>query len=218
MNILTEIEKVIQKFVVNNFGTNCYIYKDLDTNESLVIDPGGNEKQIIDFIVSNNLKLKYIALTHCHYDHIIALSKLKEVFINVPVVIHELEYPLIMDDTSNLSLYFGEPVSERLKDIHWLKVKDIDIITLGNQNIFVLHTPGHTQGSMCLYIKDKFLFTGDTLFCGSIGRTDFPTGDIDQIDDSIKRIFSLPSTLIFFPGHGDPCILGEEKTHNPFVK
>lgn len=217
MDILVEIEKNIQRFIVNEFGTNCYIYKDSDTNEALVLDPGGDERKIIDFINSNNLTLKYVVLTHCHYDHIMVLDKLTKAF-NVPAVIHELEYQIITDDSYNLSSYLGCPISYSLADVNWLRVKDTDIITLGHQNIFILHTPGHTQGSICLYIKDKFLFTGDTLFCGSIGRTDFPTGDIDKIDDSIKRIFSLPPTLIFFPGHGEPCVLGEERVHNPFVK
>ncbi len=216
-DILTEVEKNIKRFVVNEFGTNCYIYKDSDTNESIVIDPGGKEKQIIDFIKTNNLTLKYIILTHCHYDHILALDKIIEDF-NVPVIIHMDEYQSIMDDAINLSLYFGSPISNKLTNINWLKVKDMDIVKLGNQNIYILHTPGHTKGSICLYIKDKFLFTGDTLFCGSVGRTDFPTGDIEQIDESLKRIIFLPANIIFFPGHGEPCIVGEEKSHNPFLK
>lgn len=207
----------ITRFVVNEFGTNCYIYKDIQSEFGLVIDPGGEPQQILNFLKTNKIKLQHVVLTHAHYDHIKSLEDILEVY-PVEVVIHEEELSVILDDAQNLSLLFGTKAIKKHEYINWLKVKDMDIITCGQQDLYVLHTPGHTKGSICLYIKDKYLFTGDTLFCGSVGRTDFPTGDITQLDNSLKRIFSLPKHVEFFPGHNNPCVLSEEITHNPFVK
>ncbi|MEN3013214.1 MAG: MBL fold metallo-hydrolase [Endomicrobiia bacterium] len=208
--------KEINVFVVNEFATNCYIYKDPFSENSIIIDPGGDAKRLIDFIQINKLKLNYIILTHAHYDHIAALSEIAKAF-QVETVIHQDEYSILTDNALNLSLFLGKNTLDNLDLIKYLKVKDLELIYCGNQKIFVLHTPGHTKGSICLYIKDKYLFTGDTLFCGSVGRTDFPTGDIDALEDSLKRIFSLPHNIRFFPGHNNDCVLKEEINHNPFL-
>ncbi|MCX7716356.1 MAG: MBL fold metallo-hydrolase [Endomicrobia bacterium] len=208
----------IFSFVVNEFATNCYIYKDLASQNSIIIDPGGETKQIVDFIEKNKLKIEKIVLTHSHYDHIKGLEQITR-FFPVEVIIYEDEYPQVIDNEKNLSIFLGEECIKNPQNIKWQKVKDKEIFYCGSKKIKIIHTPGHTIGSMCLYIEENnTLFSGDTLFCGSIGRTDFPTGDIDMLENSLKKIFSLPEDTIFFPGHNNPCILKKEKKHNPFVK
>ncbi|MCS7151628.1 MAG: MBL fold metallo-hydrolase [Endomicrobia bacterium] len=207
----------VYTFVVNEFATNCYIYRDEFSQKVIIIDPGGEEKSIINFLQKNNFIPQYVVLTHGHYDHIKSLEEILD-FYPVDVVIHEDELDLILDDSKNLSLFLGQSCIRDAEKINWLKVKDNDIIFCGEQKIKVIHTPGHTKGSICLYVEDKYLFTGDTLFCGSVGRTDFPTGDISQLDESLKKIFSLPDNTIFFPGHQQHCSLKNEKLHNPFIK
>lgn len=208
----------IFSFVVNEFATNCYIYADVSSRKVLIVDPGGETKQIVNFLQKNNFVPQFIVLTHGHYDHIKSLEEILEYY-PIEVVIHEQELEVVLDGSKNLSLLLGVPVLREPKKINWFKVKDADTILCGEKEIKIIHTPGHTKGSMCLYIQqDKCLFTGDTLFCGSVGRTDFPTGDIEQLDESLQKIFSLPEDTIFYPGHQQPCVLAEEKLHNPFVK
>lgn len=208
----------IFSFIVNEFGTNCYIYKDTESQNVIIIDPGGKTKQIVDFIKKNNLRVEKIVLTHSHYDHIKDLEEITK-FFPIEVIIHEEEYPLVIDNEKNLSLFLGEDCIKNPYIIKWQKVKDQEIFYCGKQKIKIIHTPGHTTGSICLYIeKNNILFSGDTLFCGSVGRTDFPTGDIDMLDKSLKKIFSLPEETIFFPGHNNSCSLKTEKKHNPFLQ
>jgi glyoxylase-like metal-dependent hydrolase (beta-lactamase superfamily II) len=209
----------IYTFVVNEFTTNCYIYKDKSSQSAVIIDPGGETQQIVKFVKKNNLKIEKIVLTHCHYDHIKDLEKILD-FFPVEVIVYEDEYEQVIDNEKNLSLFLsGEECILNPQNIKWYKVKDNEEFLCGEQKIKVIHTPGHTKGSISLYIENECLFTGDTLFCGSIGRTDLPTGDIDQMDTSIQKIFSLfPEDLKFFPGHNNPCVLKKEKLHNPFVK
>lgn len=206
----------INTFVVNEFAVNCYIYKDPLSENSILIDPGGKCDELIKFIKDNDLKVNYIFLTHAHYDHIKSLEEIANI-LQVEVVLHQDEYPILIDEQLNLSKFLGKECIKNYNSMKFLKVKDLDILYCGNQKIFVLHTPGHTKGSICLYIKDKYLFTGDTLFCGSVGRTDFPTGSIDDLENSLKRIFSLPHNIQFFPGHNNSCVLEDELEHNPFL-
>ncbi|MCX7956289.1 MAG: MBL fold metallo-hydrolase [Endomicrobia bacterium] len=206
----------INTFVVNEFATNSYLYKDPHSNSAVLIDPGGKANEILEVIKSNNINVEKIILTHGHYDHIKDLENFVK-NLNVEVLLHREEYEIVLDDTLNLSNFLEVKLSLKDKNIKWVKVEDTDIITCGKQRLYVLHTPGHTKGSICLYIKDRYLFTGDTLFCGSVGRTDFPTGDLEILDKSLKRIFSLSPYIQFFPGHNNNCILSEEMLHNPFI-
>ncbi len=211
----------IMNFIVNEFGTNCYVYKDDMSNNAIIIDPGGNVEQILNLVQQRELKIESIVITHGHYDHIKGLGELVKLLPNIEVVVYEDELSLILDDEENLSVLLSDNLAKHLQtiSINWLKVKDGDELFCGTKKIKVIHTPGHTLGSMCLYIEEKnFLFTGDTLFCGSVGRTDFPTGSIDMLDESIQKIFSLPLNTKFFPGHGTHCILEKEINHNVFVK
>jgi hydroxyacylglutathione hydrolase len=217
INVNTEISS----FIVNEFGTNCYLYKDDLSNNAIIIDPGGEMGQIIDLIQQRGLNITDIIITHGHYDHIKGLPELVKLLPNINVVVHEEELSLIFDDEKNLSILFSDSLEKKLQSVNikWIRVRDGDELFCGTKKIKVIHTPGHTSGSICLYIKEKnFLFTGDTLFCGSVGRTDFPTGDIDTLDKSIKKIFALPTNTLFFPGHGSWCVLEKEIKHNPFVK
>ncbi len=210
--------KQIFSFVVNEFATNCYIYKDSESNNAIIIDPGGETKEIFNFIERNKLNIEKVVLTHSHYDHIKGLEDIIR-FFPVEVIIHQEEYPLVVDNQKNLSLFLGEKCIKNLDIIKWKKVKDQETFYCGKQKIKILHTPGHTIGSICIYLENNnILFSGDTLFCGSVGRTDFPTGNIDMLDESLKKIFSLPEETMFLPGHNNYCYLKKEKQHNPFVK
>ncbi len=211
--------KNILTFVVNEFGTNSYLYIDRASSSTILIDPGGNTQEIVDVITQQKLKLEKIIITHAHYDHIAGIQYFYEKF-NVPFVIHKSELSLLFDNTKNLSLFFGSPFNiEEIKKLPIQEVDDKEKFFCGGQEILVLHTPGHTPGSICLYIEEdskNYLFSGDTLFCGSIGRTDLPLGNMDFLVKSLKKIFSLPQKTTFFPGHGNHCSLESEKEHNPF--
>lgn len=216
-NIKNNIE--IMNFVVNEFGTNCYVYKDDASNSAVIIDPGGDMNQIVNLVQQRGLKIVNIMITHGHYDHIKGLAEIIRLQPNIEVVVYKDELGLIFDDEENLSILFSDNLTKQLQNVNWLRVKDSDELFCGTKKIKIIHTPGHTIGSMCLYVQEKnFLFTGDTLFCGSIGRTDFPTGNIDMLEKSIQKIFSLPLNTKFFPGHGNYCVLEKEIKHNMFVK
>jgi glyoxylase-like metal-dependent hydrolase (beta-lactamase superfamily II) len=209
----------IMNFIVNEFGTNCYIYKDDMSDNAVIIDPGGDMNQIISLVHQRGFRIVNVVVTHGHYDHIKGLGELVKLLPNIGVVVYEEELSLILDDEENLSILFADNLVKHLQNINWIKVKDGEELVCGTKKIKIIHTPGHTSGSMCLYIKEKnFLFTGDTLFCGSVGRTDFPTGNIEMIEESIQKIFSLPLNTKFFPGHGNCCVLEKEIEHNMFVK
>jgi hydroxyacylglutathione hydrolase len=209
----------IMNFIVNEFGTNCYIYKDDMSDNAVIIDPGGDMNQIINLVHQRGFRIVNVVVTHGHYDHIKGLGELVKLLPNIGVVVYEEELSLILDDEENLSILFTDTLTKQLHNINWLRVKDGDELFCGTKKIKVVHTPGHTIGSICLYVEEKnFLFTGDTLFCGSVGRTDFPTGNIEMIEESIQKIFSLPLNTKFFPGHGNCCVLEKEIEHNMFVK
>jgi len=209
----------IMNFIVNEFGTNCYIYKDDMSDNAVIIDPGGDMNQIISLVHQRGFRIVNVVVTHGHYDHIKGLGELVKLLPNIGVVVYEEELSLILDDEENLSILFADNLVKHLQNINWIKVKDGEELVCGTKKIKVVHTPGHTIGSICLYVEEKnFLFTGDTLFCGSVGRTDFPTGNIEMIEESIQKIFSLPLNTKFFPGHGNCCVLEKEIEHNMFVK
>lgn len=192
-----------------NEFTNCYIVEDEKSKETIVIDPGGEVNKIMDMLKALKSKVKYIYLTHCHGDHIGGVNELVN-NTKAKVLIHRDDSEGLSDDKISLASYigFGKII---IKD--FCRVDDNDLIHIGNLSFKVIHTPGHTKGGSSLYCEqEKLVFTGDTMFRGTWGRTDLPTGSIEQIMNSIsKKLLKLPEDTIVYPGHGKSTMIKEEK-------
>ena len=193
---------ILKRLKLNtNLGepTNCYIIVDEETKEAMIIDPGAEADKIIDMINVLDAKVKYIYLTHCHGDHIGALKDIKEK-LGGKILIHRIESENLNNPNVTLNYYIGMEDIELEADS---RVDDNDIIHVGNIEFRVIHTPGHTNGSTSLYCDEyKMLFSGDTMFRGTWGRTDLPTGSMVDIMDSITRkLLLLPPDTICYPGH-----------------
>lgn len=196
---------------VGPLQANCFIVWDEGTSEALVIDPGDEPDRIINFIKENKLNVKYILCTHAHFDHVGALPELKQET-GAQVAIHEAEKE-IYEGARDMALFFGY-------DINKLPEPDIllnenDYIRIGKMEFRVLHTPGHSPGGLCLY-GNGVVFTGDTVFAGSVGRTDFYGGSMDDLKNSFKKILSLPAYTKILPGHGPESTVENEIKENPF--
>ncbi len=197
--------KVVTRF---QLVTNSYIIQDRETKEVMVVDPGAEADKIIEMIDVIKGKLKYIYLTHCHGDHIGAVSELQRKK-GGKILIHRYDADGLTNPDISLTNFLGidacfEPDS---------RLNDGDLLHLGRLEFRVIHTPGHTKGGTCLYCpKEGFLISGDTLFRGTWGRTDLPTGSIDDIMDSItKKLLVLPGETIVYPGHGKATMIKEER-------
>ena len=189
--------------------TNCYIVFDEKTNETMVIDPGGEVDKISEMLAILKAKVKYIYLTHCHGDHIGGVNELKEKW-GGKILIHRFDSEGLNNAQINLSEYIGIGRIELDVDS---RIDGEDTIHVGDLAFRVIHTPGHTIGSTSLYCeKEKLLFSGDTLFRGTWGRTDLPTSSFEDIINSItKKLLILPDETIVHPGHGKSTIVKEEK-------
>ncbi|MEW8973347.1 MAG: MBL fold metallo-hydrolase [Tissierellaceae bacterium] len=195
------------------YAANCYIIYSEIAREGIVVDPGGDAEIILGKIDENKLSIKYIVLTHGHGDHMGGVIELNK-SLNVPVLVHEADKELMEDGNKNMSVIMSFGSLEFSPDV---LLKDGDVIEFGDLNAEVIHTPGHTKGCICLKIQDH-LFTGDTLFKGSIGRTDLFSGDYDTIISSIReKILPLDDNIIVLPGHGASSTIGEEKKYNPYL-
>jgi hydroxyacylglutathione hydrolase len=196
----------INQLVLGMFRTNCYIVYN-DNKEAIVIDPGDNYSKIKDTCISLELIPKAILLTHGHFDHIGAAKKLSEAY-GINIYAFEEEKEVLESSAYNLSEVFGVGIAIKVNNF----LKDSDIINLCGFKFKVIHTPGHTKGSCCYYLEEySALFSGDTLFCESHGRTDFPTGSESTIIKSItEKLFKLPMDTKVFPGHNDATTIGDE--------
>lgn len=196
---------MVQTFVVGAIQTNCYVFFDEISKDAMIVDPGYFDEKICEFIENNQLKLKCIYLTHCHFDHILGVKAIKQRY-DVPIYAAALEELNLMNDAVNLSSYaIGETVKIPCDKVFF----DNDEFEVGSVCFRVLETPGHTAGSSCLY-SDKILFSGDTMFCDTYGRCDLPTGNEQQIIHSIKtKLLSLAGDTIVYPGHGDKTTISE---------
>lgn len=204
----------IIKIPESGVSANCYIVYN-ENKKGVIIDPGSKRSQITEIIDSEEIEVKKILLTHGHADHIYSLESIKKEY-NVPVLVHQGDYEMIKDGNMNFSnQMFGRPIEvEADKKITGEEVLEID----GNFKVKVLHTPGHTPGGVC-YLIGEALFTGDTIFANSIGRTDFPGGNYDEILESIEeKILTLPEDTILLPGHGPKTTVKLEIENNPFIK
>ena len=204
----------IEHYVVGVVGTNCYLAINEETKECLIIDPGDYAKMLAEKITEAGYKPVAILLTHGHFDHIMGVEGLRTQF-DLPVYVHEEDAQMMEVPRLNACAMIGANVS--VKADH--TVKDGDILNLAGMEIHVLHTPGHTPGGVCYYFpKEEVLFSGDTLFCESVGRTDLPGGSMSALVRSIKeKVLKLPDLTIVYTGHGEPTKIGEEKRYNPFI-
>jgi glyoxylase-like metal-dependent hydrolase (beta-lactamase superfamily II) len=196
------------------FEENCYLYACPETREAVIIDPGDEADLILEAIQNLKLIPRYILNTHGHMDHVSAIDAVSAVY-PVPLAIHPQDVYMYTDERSAAILGRKAPLVKRKPD---LLLQEGDRITFGSLSLDVLHTPGHTPGGVCLVSQPYCIFSGDTLFYRSIGRTDLPGGDYGQLVTSIKtKLYTLPNDLLVFPGHGEPTTIEEEQQENPFV-
>lgn len=198
---------LVETFTVGMLSTNCYVASCTKTNEALVIDPGLEfsleSQQIFDYIEQAKLKVKFILNTHGHDDHIKGNAVIQEKY-NVPICIHSFDSHFI-------------ETSQKKNIPSNIVLEEGALLQCGNEELKVMHTPGHTPGSIC-FLAERLIFTGDTLFAGGIGRTDFPGGSMKDMSRSLFKLTNLPNSLLVYPGHGETSTIGNEKRTNPFLR
>lgn len=216
---MLDLEEVMSKIrldmlTLGEIRTNCFIVSNEDTKDAVVVDPGDECERILEHLNRNELNVKAILLTHGHFDHIMAAQELASTT-RVSIYAYESERELLANPGLNCSSIFGKSLTlapvESLLDLEKIQIADIEFV--------VIHTPGHTKGSVCYYIPDEqILLSGDTLFFESVGRTDFPTGNSGVLIKSInERLFTLPKEVKVYPGHGCSTSIGYEMQNNPYV-
>ncbi|THB74384.1 MAG: MBL fold metallo-hydrolase [Desulfobacteraceae bacterium] len=205
---------IIKRLEVGPIMANCYILGCEDTKEAVVIDPGEDADRILMTLAESSLKVKYIINTHGHFDHVGANKRMKDAT-GAELAIHPDDAPML-NELSHSARMFGL-TAENSPEAD-IMLSDGQKLTFGNHTLEVIHTPGHSLGGICLY-TDGILIVGDTLFAGSIGRTDLPGGDYDTLISSIKtRLLNLDDQTVVYPGHGPQTTIGREKSMNPFLR
>lgn len=191
--------------------TNCYFICNQDTMETVIIDPADNEDIIVRTVSEKGYVPAAVFLTHAHFDHMLAARTICDRY-GVKLYMHEAETDLASDPDANLSSSFMRPFTVKADET----LSDNQAIETAGICFKVLHTPGHTKGSCCYYLEEEhILISGDTLFCQSVGRSDFPTGSASRLLRSIgERLFVLPDETVVYPGHGEATTIGYEKVHN----
>ena len=205
---------ILETIEIRAFATNCYLVGCPETREAVIIDPGGEAPRILQVLRKHHFKGLYVINTHGHVDHIAANGEIKEAT-GAALLIHRLDAPNLTNSKRSMLSFLGKeagPGADRV-------LEEGDIITVGNTvQLKVIHTPGHTPGGICL-AGEGLIFTGDTLFAGSIGRTDFPGGSYETLIKSIKdKLLCYHDDLEIYPGHGPSSTIGEERKYNPFLR
>lgn len=205
------------KIIVMTVGfceTNCYLLINEETKEAVLIDPGDGEEEILGQLEKEAVLPQAVLLTHGHFDHMLGVKALKARY-GMPVYAGADEQAVLGDGRLNQTGQFGRPETLSAD----ILLKDGAVFEAAGFRFEAIETPGHTQGGMCFYLKDeKLLFSGDTLMCGSYGRTDFPTGDFRALRRSVtEKIFILPEDTVVCPGHMDTTTIGQEKRTNPIL-
>jgi glyoxylase-like metal-dependent hydrolase (beta-lactamase superfamily II) len=203
----------ITRLMVGMLAVNCYIIATAEKN-AVAVDPGGSEEKILQFLQTNGLQLKKILLTHGHYDHIMAVAALQKAT-GATVYIHTADADKLTDNMKNLAYRHTGGSVPPVTD--YQTIEEGDVITQDECTFKVLHTPGHTKGSVCYQIGDTLL-TGDTLFRLSRGRTDFPDGSNEEMYQSLQRLKHLEGEYAVLPGHDETSMLSYERQHNPNLR
>lgn len=204
----------VERFVTGIISTNCYFVINEETKQTVIIDPAACPKKILEFIDEEGLKIEAILLTHGHFDHIMGIDGFLGHF-KVPVYVHEEDERVINDPVLNQSSIYTSGYT--FSGAQYLR--DRQTLELAGYVFEVIHTPGHTWGGCCYYVaSEKALFSGDTLFQESVGRTDFKTSSMSDMMYSVReKLFKLPDETRVYPGHMGETTIGHEKTHNPYV-
>jgi len=200
---------IVKTLEIGPLQSNCYIVADEETNEAIIIDPGDEPDRVLE--EAEGFKVRYIVLTHAHFDHTAAIPEIKEAT-GAEVMLHEADVEVYRSAPAHAASwgFQVDPLPE--PDV---LVGEGDEVLFGGLAFMVLHTPGHSPGSMCLYFEGM-AFTGDTLFAGSVGRTDLPGGSMPQMRESFRRLMGLPDSTVVLPGHGPRSSIGREKAENMF--
>lgn len=203
----------IERLVLGAVGTNCYLVSNRETGEAVIVDPADNGAYILEQCKKRGLSVKAVLLTHGHFDHMLAAPELKTA-LGVAVYAAQEDEKLMLDPRLNLSAVFGGPQASLRADVFVRDGEELELIGLRWR---VIATPGHTPGSVCYYLaQEGALLAGDTLFCGSYGRTDFPGGSTGALVKSItEKLFCLPGETRVYPGHGEETTIGAERRGNP---
>ncbi len=207
----------IDRLILGDFQANCYVVRpDESASDCLIVDAGLDADELIDFLTQRRLNPIATILTHGHVDHIVGTAALRRHFPQTRVYIHTLDAPMLTNPRANLSVLAGMTFVTEPADV---LLEEGDMVDHAGIGLKTLHTPGHTPGGICLYAEfEGLVFVGDTLFADSVGRTDFPGGDMNQLIESIRRkLFPLPDDTIVHPGHGMRTTIGREKRSNPFL-
>jgi glyoxylase-like metal-dependent hydrolase (beta-lactamase superfamily II) len=211
----------IDRLVLGAYENNCYVVcRDEKTTDCIIIDTGLIAEPLIDFLKRKNLNPQALILTHGHIDHIAGVTGLRKNFNKIKVCIHKADSYMLSDAVSNLSSSAGTKITTAPADVLFDKEEQIEFANLSFQ---LIHTPGHTPGGICLYNKDeKILFSGDTLFAGSVGRTDFSGCDAQKcferlINNIRKKLLVLPDDTTVLPGHGEVTTIKQEKLYNSYL-
>lgn len=201
----------IEKIVTGPLAENCYILYDRDAKEGIIVDPGFMAQKIIRAVGILNINIKNIVFTHAHFDHIMAYHGVRDAFPDAELLIGEFEKEILADPSKNLMRNGEEIIPDGF-------LKDGDTVSFGSCLLKVIHTPGHTAGSICLY-GEGVLISGDTLFQKSVGRWDLPTGDYDtEMDSIMNKLYILPDETAVYPGHGEATGIGYEKKYNEVLR
>ena len=209
-----EEEMRIKKFVIGMIGTNCYVVSNEETKACFLVDPAVCDPNMVSYIKEEGLDLQAILLTHGHFDHIMGIDDVRKEF-PVPVYASEKEKEVLQDAGLNLSKAYGGGYTFSGATY----VRDGQMLDIAGMKIRVIETPGHTEGGCCYYIaEEEVLFSGDSLFRASIGRTDFPTGSSSQLVRAVRdKLLVLPEDTMVYPGHMDETTIGYERKYNPYI-
>ncbi len=218
-------------------GANCYILSDPSSGEGAVVDPGAYTEELPEKIREQGVKsLKYILLTHGHFDHVLGVSMLKNAFPEAQIAISAPDAASLFDkcvnllvspDTADADTFFGEGANQLFRECEKeffpckadILLSEGDEIKIGHARLKVMETPGHSEGGLCFVCPDdRFVITGDTLFCRTAGRTDLPGGDAARLYTSVDKIMTLPDEYTIFPGHNRSTSIGDERAHNRYLR